>query len=108
MTRTPMGRTRSMDVARLTAPSSQIAGDLAKFSPNSISSRARGRGPKKESETGREPWVAYARRNALGRAAPRRPMSIDIVRGELERLFSLDEMIALSSELLGFEPSEIG
>src|SRR5262249_45044807 len=38
----------------------------------------------------------------------RRPMSIDIVRGELERLFSLDEMITLSSELLGFEPGEIG
>src|SRR4051812_38579388 len=35
-------------------------------------------------------------------------MSIDIVRGELERLFSLDEMMALSHELLGFEPSEIG
>lgn len=35
-------------------------------------------------------------------------MSIDIVRGELERLFSLDEMIALSQELLGFSPNEIG
>ncbi len=35
-------------------------------------------------------------------------MSIDIVRGELERLFSLDEMMALSSELLGFDPAEIG
>src|SRR5262245_16132441 len=36
------------------------------------------------------------------------PMSIDIVRGELERLFSLDEMMALSQDLLGFSPSEIG
>ncbi len=35
-------------------------------------------------------------------------MSIDIVRGELERLFSLDEMMALSSDLLGFSPAEIG
>ncbi|MGK3993706.1 protein kinase domain-containing protein [Sorangium sp. So ce1024] len=35
-------------------------------------------------------------------------MSIDIVRGELERLFSLDEMMALSSDLLGFNPAEIG
>ncbi|WP_437650789.1 protein kinase domain-containing protein [Sorangium sp. So ce362] len=35
-------------------------------------------------------------------------MSIDIVRGELERLFSLDEMMALSSDLLGLSPSEIG
>ena len=35
-------------------------------------------------------------------------MSIDIVRGELERLFSLDEMMALSSDLLGFAPSDIG
>src|SRR5262245_57590363 len=35
-------------------------------------------------------------------------MSIDIVRGELERLFSLDEMMALSSDLLGMAPGEIG
>lgn len=35
-------------------------------------------------------------------------MSIDIVRGELERLFSLDEMMALSTDLLGFDPAEIG
>src|SRR6188768_2466137 len=35
-------------------------------------------------------------------------MSIDIVRGELERLFSLDEMMALSQDLLGFTPDEIG
>ncbi|MFS8066127.1 MAG: protein kinase domain-containing protein, partial [Byssovorax sp.] len=35
-------------------------------------------------------------------------MTIDIVRGELERLFSLDEMMALSKDLLGFAPSEIG
>ena len=34
-------------------------------------------------------------------------MSIDIVRGELERLFSLDEMMALSTDLLGFDPTEI-
>jgi len=35
-------------------------------------------------------------------------MSIDLVRGELERLFSLDEMMALSNDLLGFAPAEIG
>jgi hypothetical protein len=35
-------------------------------------------------------------------------MSIDIVRGELERLFSLDELMALSSDLLGFDPKDIG
>lgn len=35
-------------------------------------------------------------------------MSIDIVRGELERLFSLDEMVTLSSDLLGMSPGEIG
>jgi tetratricopeptide (TPR) repeat protein len=35
-------------------------------------------------------------------------MTIDIVRGELERLFSLDEMMALSQDLLGFSPEEIG
>ncbi|AUX23142.1 protein kinase [Sorangium cellulosum] len=33
---------------------------------------------------------------------------MDIVRGELERLFSLDEMVALSSDLLGFTPAEVG
>ncbi|APR77239.1 Hypothetical protein A7982_02586 [Minicystis rosea] len=35
-------------------------------------------------------------------------MSIDIVRGELERLFSLDEMMALSSDLLGMSPADVG
>lgn len=35
-------------------------------------------------------------------------MSIDIVRGELERLFSLEEMLALSTELLGIDPADIG
>lgn len=35
-------------------------------------------------------------------------MTIDIVRGELERLFSLEEMMALSQDLLGFSPGEIG
>src|SRR4051812_44701126 len=35
-------------------------------------------------------------------------MSIDIVRGELERLFSLDGMMALSKDLLGFDPGEVG
>jgi tetratricopeptide (TPR) repeat protein len=35
-------------------------------------------------------------------------MSIDIVRGELERLFSLDEMMALSTDLLGFDVKDIG
>jgi tetratricopeptide (TPR) repeat protein len=35
-------------------------------------------------------------------------MSIELVRGELERLFSLEELIAMSSELLGFAPGEVG
>ena len=35
-------------------------------------------------------------------------MTIDIVRGELERLFSLEEMMALSQDFLGFSPEEIG
>ncbi len=35
-------------------------------------------------------------------------MSIEIVRGELERLFSLDELLALSSDLLSFDPREVG
>ncbi|MFT5353714.1 MAG: tetratricopeptide (TPR) repeat protein [Polyangiales bacterium] len=32
----------------------------------------------------------------------------DLMRGELERLFELDEMMALSSELLGYEPDAVG
>jgi len=35
-------------------------------------------------------------------------MSIDIVRGELERLFSLEEMMALSADLLGLPPGDVG
>ncbi len=35
-------------------------------------------------------------------------MSIEIVRGELERLFTLDEMMALSSDLLGLPPADVG
>jgi tetratricopeptide (TPR) repeat protein/tRNA A-37 threonylcarbamoyl transferase component Bud32 len=35
-------------------------------------------------------------------------MSIDIVRGELERLFSLEEMMALSGDLLGLAPADVG
>jgi tetratricopeptide (TPR) repeat protein len=35
-------------------------------------------------------------------------MSIELIRGELERLYSLDEMLALSSDLLGFAPGEVG
>lgn len=35
-------------------------------------------------------------------------MSIELIRGELERLYSLEEMLALSSELLGFEPGIVG
>ncbi len=35
-------------------------------------------------------------------------MSIDIVRGELERLFTLDEMMALSSDLLGLPAADVG
>jgi tetratricopeptide (TPR) repeat protein len=35
-------------------------------------------------------------------------MEIDILRGELERLFSLDEMISLARDVLGFSPDEVG
>ena len=35
-------------------------------------------------------------------------MEMDILRGELERLFSLDELTALSRDLLGFDPQEVG
>jgi serine/threonine protein kinase len=35
-------------------------------------------------------------------------MSIDLVRGELERLYSLDELLSLTRDLLGFEPNEVG
>jgi tetratricopeptide (TPR) repeat protein len=35
-------------------------------------------------------------------------MSIELIRGELERLYSLDEMMDLSEKLLGFEPREVG
>ncbi len=35
-------------------------------------------------------------------------MSIDIVRGELERLFSLDELMALSSDLLDLPSADVG
>ena len=34
--------------------------------------------------------------------------SLDILRGELERLFTLEEMTSLSERLLGLDPSEIG
>ena len=35
-------------------------------------------------------------------------MSIELIRGELERLYSLAEMMDLSSRVLGFEPREVG
>ncbi|MBK8257330.1 MAG: tetratricopeptide repeat protein [Polyangiaceae bacterium] len=35
-------------------------------------------------------------------------MSIELIRGELERLFSLEEMLALSNDLLGLDPKEVG
>ena len=35
-------------------------------------------------------------------------MSIELIRGELERLFSLEEMLNLSEDLLGFEPELVG
>ena len=35
-------------------------------------------------------------------------MSIELIRGELERLYSLEEMMALASDLLGFEPDQVG
>lgn len=35
-------------------------------------------------------------------------MSIEIVRGELERLFSLDELLSLSGDLLRFAPDDVG
>src|SRR5687767_6169880 len=35
-------------------------------------------------------------------------MEMESLRGELERLFELDELVKLSSTLLGFNPKEIG
>jgi len=35
-------------------------------------------------------------------------MDIEILRGEIERLFSLDELTALSRDLLGLDPDEVG
>src|SRR5678815_4611027 len=35
-------------------------------------------------------------------------MDIEILRGEIERLFSLDELTALSRDLLALDPEEIG
>ncbi len=35
-------------------------------------------------------------------------MSIEIVRGELERLFTLEELFSLSGDLLSFTPSDVG
>src|SRR6187397_2393976 len=35
-------------------------------------------------------------------------MEMDSLRGELERLFELDELLKLSSRLLGFDPNAIG
>jgi tetratricopeptide (TPR) repeat protein len=35
-------------------------------------------------------------------------MSIEIVRGELERLYSLEELLSLSEDLLGFPSTEVG
>ena len=35
-------------------------------------------------------------------------MSLELIRGELERLYSLDELMALSRELLGFDPTNVG
>jgi len=35
-------------------------------------------------------------------------MSVDVVRGELERLFSLDELTTLSKDMLGLDPAVVG
>src|SRR5262245_45637266 len=35
-------------------------------------------------------------------------METDILRAELERLFELDELLKLSSDVLGFEPETVG
>ncbi|HEY3593316.1 MAG TPA: protein kinase, partial [Polyangiaceae bacterium] len=35
-------------------------------------------------------------------------MDIDILRGEIERLFSLDELTTMSRDLLGLDPQEVG
>lgn len=35
-------------------------------------------------------------------------MSIELIRGELERLYSLEKMMSLSSGLLGFDPEQVG
>src|SRR5688572_24101098 len=41
-------------------------------------------------------------------ACKRKDMSTELVRGELERLFSLEEMMALSGDLLDLDPGELG
>ena len=35
-------------------------------------------------------------------------MSVDVVRGELERLFSLEELTVISQDLLGLDPAVVG
>ena len=35
-------------------------------------------------------------------------MDIEILHGELERLFELDELLRLSESVLGFEPNAVG
>ena len=35
-------------------------------------------------------------------------VTLDILRGELERLFTLEEMTSMCERLLGLDPSEVG
>src|SRR5207248_7650578 len=45
---------------------------------------------------------------ASERFCPMSTATIEILRGELERLFSLDEMTSMSQKLLGLDPAEVG
>ena len=59
-----------------------------------------------------QPDDSKARGQASAQGAPHMDLqmnaTIDIVRGELERLFSLEEMTSLSEQLLGLDPSDVG
>jgi tetratricopeptide (TPR) repeat protein len=56
-----------------------------------------------------EVWVVRRPARAQTGAVTRSGMSnIEILRGELERLFSLEELTSLSDKLLGLDPKEVG
>ena len=80
------------------------------------------RGSAHETRSRRRKWQplpeVVCRSKKLGSSLPSRPHrsrpgvpmnpTIDILRAELERLFSLDEMTSMSQSLLGLDPEEVG